>query len=286
VILSPSFIEIMKNRMGIGEPETNATDTYERGMKIAPDNIRLNDGEVAVKQYDMAILRTRWKFMRAEGRLQVTNKRLLFRATGRSIMGRTAIQHEFAIDQIGGIEIRKDYRFGILEALIALAIPAALGTSAIGARIGAFPGLLLGILGLIPFFALKKMFLLKVIACGISVAGFTGAYASDENIFFGLLAVLSGIVALMALFLYCFKPNLIFTIKTTGANEAIEIRRKKTAGLLSLFFGNNSSDKEEYTGYSEVLPWRETEIAIREIGAMISDIQKLGDFGIEKWKVD
>jgi hypothetical protein len=37
------------------------------------------------------------------------------------------------------------------------------------------------------------------------------------------------------------------------------------------------------TGFAEVFPTKETEGAIREIGAMIGDIQKLGDLGIEKW---
>ena len=41
-----------------------------------------------------------------------------------------------------------------------------------------------------------------------------------------------------------------------------------------------------FTGYNEVLPTEQTNKAIREIGAMISDIQKLGDLAVEKWKED
>ena len=33
-----------------------------------------------------------------------------------------------------------------------------------------------------------------------------------------------------------------------------------------------------------IKPTEETDIMIRELGAMISDIQKYGDYGIEKWK--
>lgn len=41
-----------------------------------------------------------------------------------------------------------------------------------------------------------------------------------------------------------------------------------------------------FTGYNEVLPTEETDVAIREIGAMVSDIQKIGDLAIDKWKKD
>jgi hypothetical protein len=37
------------------------------------------------------------------------------------------------------------------------------------------------------------------------------------------------------------------------------------------------------SGFAEVIPTEETEGAIREIGAIIGDIQKLGDLGLEKW---
>lgn len=281
------FIAKMKNQMGIGEPEINATDTYESGMKIVPDNIRLNEGEIPVKQYDVAVLRTRLKFMRAEGRMQVTNKRLLFRATGRSIMGRTAIQHEFAIDQIGGVEIRKDYRFGIFEAILGLALVSLMDYGIIEFMID-HKALcwILGIIGLIPFFAIKKMFLLKMLTSGLSLGCSAALFTNHGSKFALVFATIALVTTLTAWFLFCFKPNLIFTIKTTGAVGAIEIRRKKNTGILSFIFGNNSSEQEEYTGYSDVMPWRETEIAIREIGAIITDIQKLGDFGVEKWKVN
>mgnify|MGYP006949008782 CR=1 FL=1 len=34
----------------------------------------------------------------------------------------------------------------------------------------------------------------------------------------------------------------------------------------------------------ELLPTAETETAIQEVGAIINDIQRLGDYGIEKWR--
>ena len=34
----------------------------------------------------------------------------------------------------------------------------------------------------------------------------------------------------------------------------------------------------------ELLPTAETETAIQEVGAIINDIQRMGDYGIKKWR--
>ena len=67
-------------RIGVEVFFENNTDFYERGKNIAPDCVALDDGEISVKQYNLALLRSRSKFTEAEGRLQITNKRVLFRA--------------------------------------------------------------------------------------------------------------------------------------------------------------------------------------------------------------
>ena len=119
------FIRNLKNRMGIGSPERNATDTYERNIPIVPGSISATENEIPVKQYNIAVLRNMFKFERAEGRMQVTNKRIIFRAAGRSIGGRTTLQHEFAINEIAGIESNYNYRFSILYLVFAMLIIAA-----------------------------------------------------------------------------------------------------------------------------------------------------------------
>ncbi|MCL2834735.1 MAG: hypothetical protein FWD78_16310 [Treponema sp.] len=117
-----NFFRSMKNRMGIGSPERNATDTYERGMKIVPACIKAIKNEIPVKQYNIAVLRNLLRFERAEGRLQLTNKRVIFRAAGRAAGGKTTLQHEFAIKEIAGIEARTNYRFSPLYLFFAVII--------------------------------------------------------------------------------------------------------------------------------------------------------------------
>lgn len=41
----------------------------------------------------------------------ITNRRILFRATGTSLTGNIAQEHQFNIDEIGGMAIHKDYKF-------------------------------------------------------------------------------------------------------------------------------------------------------------------------------
>ena len=432
----------LKNRMGIGDPENDGSGIYERGMLITPDSISSNEGEIPVKQYDVAVLRTRLKFMRAEGRMQVTNKRLLFRATGRSVRGRTTLQHEFAIDDIAGIEARRYFRFSFFDFFCGLifaglffwiffgtfgklgdkaldvvreaevnirsarsyvnekqsqvynaqeavvraqdAVTAAQKnvttaqgnlntarsranqqasyyeyyerqlsdvTRQLSERLtqlearenqlvdarrelnyaenqlteteGKLPGakitfaivmifiILFGIAFTIPVFKLiftsYKKFWIKLMLSGASfgiigsVYNITGpirkgfpltgyndyVYLFTTQFFLSaILAVFTLIVCLVLIFLVAFLPDLIINIKTkagVSGTGSIEIRRQKMTGILSFLFGMASA-REEYTGYTDVMPTAETESAIREIGAIINDVQKLGDFGIEKWK--
>jgi hypothetical protein len=478
------FFRKMKNRMGIGSPERNATDTYERGMAIVPECISANGNEVPVKQYNISILRNLLKFERAEGRLQVTNKRVIFRAAGRSVGGRTTLQHEFAIDEIAGIEANNNYKFSFLYLVFAVLIitlafiviyrPPIAGIvspiSSQSARISniMYPkhiqkaffaereaisqtgqaeakvaeaaeiveqeykkeeeaginvrngiqrtrrvltgttwwgepqyatetyrdrslaglleaqnaldaaiderekaeaveqgfvaeleaakenennviknrenavatwkvlmtilGLVLGIVGIIPFFVLYKKFGLKLFILNFSIFGFALSLAASNSRIFIWLLIISVIITLVCIFMFCFRPNLVISIKNKmGMGEGpINIRRNENLnrlmeilsfGILVLpfiailginaigafsggMFGsiiqialpiilliillvsimqNRSNNAGIDSGFAEVFPTEETEAAIREIGAMIGDIQKLGDLGLEKW---
>ena len=304
------FFEKTKNRMGVGDPARNATDTYERNMRIVPDNITADDGETPVKQYNVAVLRNMFRFERAEGRLQVTNKRVIFRAAGRSIGGRTTLQQEFNIDEISGLEASRGYRFSwfhLILGILAVHFAAYVGlslvlsgvemgqnapsrfsilyrgaellSSGVNLDIGAMSivaGMIIGIGGIIPFFMIKRRFLGKLLLLGLSMGSFS-ALVMTGNVFMLLLSFVVGILTLVGQFLHCLRPDLKIIIKNKGAQEnspPIEIRRKR--GFTAI--GQDSS-----AGFAEVTPTAETEKAIQEIGAIINDIQKLGEYALEKW---
>ncbi len=296
------FFETIKNRMGIGDPELNKDDAYETGKQIVPDCVKSNESEIPVKQYKVATLRNRIfgiPYTKAIGRLQVTNKRVIFRAPGKCLAGRTTLQHEFSIDEIAGIESRREYMFNIWDLIIGLLVASIGGSIAFGIVSALCMGsiyegkvfwptlltLIVGIAGCIPFYNLKQKWLVKLLCLGGSVYPLymmgTLLVSSDHSFWGGLLVFLGSVFLvdlIIALIFNTIKPNLVLVIKTKSASEAIDIKRKKV-GLFGI-----SMDKEDHTGYTEILPEKDAEKSIREVGALINDIQKLGDFGIEKWK--
>lgn len=295
------FLESMKNRMGIGDPELNKDDAYEKGKKIIPECVNANEGEIPVKQYQIATLRNRIlgiPFVKAIGRIQVTNKRVIFRAPGRSLVGRTTLQQEFAVDELAGIEARREYVFAFWAMMFGWFIVSIGGgfvitlISTLFSRSASTAGivimsLLFGIAGSIPFFTLKKKWLLKLLCHGASFAPMLSFGLMIGGFWGGMLKFLGVISLLFTIFttiIYTFRPNLVLLIKTKGATDAVDIKRRKKSGIFGRLFGKGDDEKNDHTGYTEILPADDAEKCIREINAMINDIQKLGDFGIEKWK--
>lgn len=91
----------------------------------------------------------------------------------------------------------------------------------------------------------------------------------------GFLTIVASIVVLIDLLIVCFVPNLVIKIKTKGATGAVVIGSQK-----SLFRRKTGDD---YSGFAEVMPWEDTIMAMNELGTMIDDLQKQGDYAIEKW---
>jgi hypothetical protein len=310
------LLEAIKNRMGIGDPDRNSTDTYERGSKIVPSCIKPCDGEVPIKQYNIAVLRNLFRFARAEGRMQVTNKRVIFRAAGRALGSKTVLQQEFAIDELAGIEAQKNYKFSLFHLIVGIIVASLVIGVCASILVGVNAGVskkyyedrqawssnenrteknepkiesyfamvkaltyIIGFIGWLAFFIINKKFLLKLAILGVSYAMFIGAdiisfismvlkYGSDS---IGIFVLISWILIIWTLMLYCIRPNFAIVFKTKGGSAA---PIKICADGHFSFFSNNTS-----TGFLEVFPTKESEKAIREIGAILHDIQ---NFGMEK----
>ncbi len=302
-----TVLESMKNRMGIGNPELNKGDAFESNKLNTPDCIKSNEGEIPVKQYTVATLRNRIlgiPYTKAIGKLQVTNKRIIFRAPGRCLAGRTTLQQELAIDEVTGLEARREYVFNMWDLLSGI-IVFILGGVIVNALINAMFSELSygeGVVGAVivtllasgaccvPFFMVKNRWITKLLCLGgawlpLQSVGRTlvlrGVYVDDASGFFGgFLMVLCFVVLIMALFtlfVHAIKPNLVLCIKARAGDAGINIKRKKAAL-------NSLAKDDDYTGYTEIIPTDDSERCIREINAMINDIQKFGDYGIEKWK--
>ena len=86
-------------------------------------------------------------------------------------------------------------------------------------------------------------------------------------------------LAALYIFYVAHPPNLEFYVKTkTGLSGtgSVIVKRDRSFGWIP--FG------VEYSGFSEVLPGVDTDRAIRELGSVITDMQKMGDAGVEKWR--
>lgn len=276
------FVSSMRDQSGMSEPSSNVDDPFEHNVPIVPDCVWFEDNEIVVKQYNIAKLRTRLKFMKAEGRLMVTNRRILFRAAGTSLTGNILQEHQFGIDEIGGIEMHKDYKFSILSflgciLLDALAVFLTMMILSFTGNNGTIAiGVILGLLGLLPTFIVYKRFWFKLLCAIIGNGCFSMALAAfGENKFLGFLVILSDILVLIDLIIVCFVPNLVIEIKTKSATGAIVIGSQKA------MFRRKTGD--DYSGFAEVMPWEDTIMAMNELGTMIDDLQKQGDYAIEKW---
>lgn len=266
----------------------NTTDGhYENDMQIVDQCIVPTEQEITIRQYDVARMSTPF-LKKAYGRLQVTNKRVIFRSAGRSLIGPIITEKEFAIEEIGGVDIKADYRFSILDFICSILICFTLSA----------------LFMLLPYWLLESVedpkvpiviwsffvhFVTLLLMVGVThkralksaalnsccVSSLLSAVAfSGSDAFVGFCFLCAGITALMSfimLILSGIVDDLQICIKVKGAHDALEIARKLP--------------KDERSGFVTVKPWRDTQFAIRELGALINDIKLLGDAGIEKWKV-
>jgi len=281
-----SFITSIRDQQGVSEPSSSVGNPYEYNVPIVPDCVEAEENEKVVKQYNIAKLRTRLKFMKSEGRLMITNRRVLFRAAGTSLTGNLLQEHEFDIDEISGIEIQKDYKFSFLNVLFANLVVALAGalvitifskSSSSGSMIAL--GVIFGLIGMVPTFVVYRHPWIKFFFAGFSLINFIVAFTASygDSVFIKILMGLSLIIYIIDLIIVCFVPNLLIKIKVKGANPAVYIGGKKS------FFQRLTSGPSQDSGFAEVLPWEDTVMAMNELGAIIEDLKKHGDYAIEKW---
>lgn len=311
----PAFVSSFRDQFGFGDDSIHKEDPFETNVPVVPDCIEQEDNEIIVKQYNIAKLRTRIKFMWAEGRMMITNKRLLFRAAGTSLTGDLLQEHQFTLDEIAGVEFQRDNKFsflnllgtlfvangGLMAVLIPLVVAFVLGfknaienaesmsamkTLSTVCVILAFFFLIFGLIGVLASIFLYQKQWLKVLLSGaaeafpvLSIILFVtfGLGKLDKNAMIAFIVIgaivllISVICTIINSIIVCFVPNLVITIKTKGGQGAISVGSK------------NAIVDRDYSGFMEVLPWEDTNMAINELGTMIDDLQKMGDYAVEKW---
>ncbi len=288
----------LATKVGFGSEDSYGKGAYETGASIVPDCLDLSDGEKPVRQYTVARMNNRIlgiPYEWAKGKLQLTNKRLVFRAPGSGMAGRTCLNYEFSVDEIAGVSAHRRYVFQAWALFVGLLL------SAIGAGVfsllvmrtviraydsrimmAVLCGLLLGLGGIVPSFLLNKRWFLKLLGLGLSVPtlGFTWMVLRGGRGFSRFIGFLFLLCTFIAFLIWAFtliraslRPDLVLQIQSKTAQPSIDIRRR---GMHAFgLFGS---------GYTEIMPVEDVEDCIRELNAIIIDIQKLGDDAVEKWQ--
>lgn len=283
----------------------NEEINYNNEDVVIPRFINASEGEICVKQYDIATFKNMLMgfltYSKANCKLLVTNKRVLLSARGRDIKGELNFQNEFSLSDIAGISLVSEYIPNPFKFILGLIISIFINTIFLGIGGGSYDsgGFIMGILciiiGVVACIMIKNNNVLMLLASNMILAGATlsggvGALTSMMTfesrqtavlklIIFGTIAFLALIYTFLRIWAFSQVPNLTLSINTKSSFPAIDMRKreKKFFGLVSDASGTN-------TGFDYVVPSVDTDLAIRELGSLISDIQSHGDYGIEKWK--
>jgi len=266
-------------------------------MDLLAGNVVPAEGESTVRTYHCTYYREKSLGLKSGGFLGITNKRVIFQAAGDTPSGRSLIQSEVPIADVSGINSFKGTYFNffsflgavLLALLVMSIIPVLLGALsyvlesytffkiigwllAIGAFIGSF------------FLSVKAVWRTAVVVVSagalLSLAGIelmdvvSALFGGGGGGFWILIPIL---VALIYMFMcaawYARRPTFSLEINSSGGSST-PIRISNAGGFLNMSALNTPN----------ALPGRDAEKMLHEIGALITDIQTLGDYGIAKWK--
>jgi hypothetical protein len=269
---------------------------------ILNEQITPAEGEQCVKTYHCTSFRSRLLSIASEGYLEVTNKRVIFQATG----GDSIIHSEVPIEDVSGISVFKGSYFSIMHLLGALVLGVL-----VGGLVGGFVTLL-GLSGagtilawvvalallaggifiqrrniLRPIFAVASAIsFTAMIGAGalgaFSALGgfgrssaFAGAASGVSAVLASLAAMVVGIYAVVCLVWYATRKTMSLAVNSKGGSQTpIAIAG---AGGSSIIYSSAARALEAE-------PAQDAEAVSRELGALVMDIQQRGDAMIEKWQ--
>jgi len=107
----------------------------------APPQINTPDSEAIIKKYHIAHLRNLLRVNRAAGYLELTNKRIIFKAENNFFNKKTIIRREHKIEGLAGIEAVSNYRFSFTRIVFGLITMLAMATLVAAGAIAATHGL-------------------------------------------------------------------------------------------------------------------------------------------------
>lgn len=266
----------VRNLLGFSREDRLAAmgDCYERDKKVVPDLIQPCGQEIPIRQYDLCCCRSLLRGLWQEGKLQITNKRVLFRLSGRNWVGKALTSVEFSLDEIAGMDIKTSNKLSLVSLFMNTFY---LGIFAgIGAGLASLSAEMAAVLGLFVFLAahilVRRHYYFKVAVTAFASYGLTAGMMCWNNRFWAIMMIVNAVLMIVYLLIASLKPSLdIKVLAKCNSSGPIEVQRESVFGKV-------------FNWGMEVLPGKDALRAMDEVGTMINDIQRFGDFGIEKWK--
>ena len=274
------------------------------------NSVSPSEGEENVKIYHCTTNKSKIIQLNAPGFLEVTNKRLIYQAQQETKYGKNIIHSEVPIADVSGIKSSKGNYFNISYFVLALLMSffsymiLSILIETVGQiypKIGLnmiFGGILVA-LSLAGSFFVKRGKIWKTILAASAFTGLTPTlfysginiqklflkisiskgFGSSLHGIFGSLLLLAAfgifIYILICAYWYAMRQAFSLTIFSKGGSSA----PVRVSSITS--FGSPGASMD---GIMSTEPAVDSEQVIHELGAVILDIQTLGDLGIKKWK--
>jgi len=297
---------------------TNSEST--QSFRLLEDNLAPAEGESEVKSYHCTSFKSALLNLKAEGHLVVTNKRVVFHASGASFAGKSILQSEVPIEDVSGISIYKGSYLSFMHLLGAFFLSAIIGGIANGILVGIIKSVIDSIVSnpqslntdtlnsaqtgiqvvlwilaigcfVVSFFIARKNIFRSAFAATstllfIELGGLASITSIVQSYMFSqqtgggnswiiILGGLVGLYALACMFWYARRPTMSLTVGSKGGSSTpIAI-----SGISSFGLYNTSASKA-----LSAEPAEDAEALLKELGALIMDIQVMGDLGIKRWR--
>mgnify|MGYP000083850876 CR=1 FL=1 len=263
---------------------------------LIQDSITPAEGEASVRAYHCTYYKSILLGLSASGYLEVTNKRVIFQARGESSAGTSIIHSEVPVADVSGISTYKGTYFSIghfLAAFIVSFIAFSLVPVVVAQTVRDNDMLIytkwgIALLGFVGSFFVSKQSIWRcvlvsssasaLLTVGSSFLSFLGGIfgfgrsGSDWSILLGFAMI---IYVLICLFWYARRPTFSLSVNSKGGlSTPINISGATGIGIFDVAAGKALTAE----------PAEEAEKLLKELGAVVLDIQTLGDLGISKWK--
>lgn len=262
-------------------------DIFEVGKNIVPDIIDPCKEEVPIKQYEVGRIRERLSLSWGYDRIQITNKRIINRIVRKSPLGKDVTYQEYAIDELAGLSFAKGRQFSFGDFLLVLFLM--IVTGAIGWGISLIFrnnifGIIMSCIAILACICLNAFLHKKSNVVFALMFGFTlgcSLYIDPYYLLYYyesmVLPIVLMIVTLIFAVVYLNKSALLPSI-------TIKVKCRYASGDGINTKGTGSRRVTDTVSDTVVLLSKDTELFMKEAGAIINDIQKYGDYAISKWK--